>query len=238
MWDARCASSATSACSSARTRRSARRSTTGASRRRAGHVQVSAPQWKTLRISATRSRSRRRTAPAALCASRSARRRTRPIPRHKAIDMVPQPPLRERSAQLGFLLDAAGARSHEAAQAAVKRIAAPAAAVRVLRCVRRLRRDAVPQAADAALRRPRGHRERHRLFVDLRRQSADNSVHRRRQGRGPAWANSLFEDNAEFGLGMRLAVDAAAPTCRALVTTCARDRGRACRAILARDQSS
>lgn len=26
-------------------------------------------------------------------------------------------------------------------------------------------------------------------------------------GRGPAWANSLFEDNAEFGLGMRLAVN-------------------------------
>ena len=29
-----------------------------------------------------------------------------------------------------------------------------------------------------------------------------------RKGRGPAWANSLFEDNAEFGFGMRLAVDA------------------------------
>jgi len=29
-----------------------------------------------------------------------------------------------------------------------------------------------------------------------------------REGRGPAWANSLFEDNAEFGLGMRLALDA------------------------------
>ncbi len=28
-----------------------------------------------------------------------------------------------------------------------------------------------------------------------------------KQGRGPAWSNSLFEDNAEFGLGMRLAVD-------------------------------
>jgi len=27
------------------------------------------------------------------------------------------------------------------------------------------------------------------------------------QGRGPAWANSLFEDNAEFGLGMTFAVD-------------------------------
>ncbi len=25
--------------------------------------------------------------------------------------------------------------------------------------------------------------------------------------RGPAWANSLFEDNAEFGLGFRLSVD-------------------------------
>jgi len=27
------------------------------------------------------------------------------------------------------------------------------------------------------------------------------------EGRGPSWANSLFEDNAEFGLGFRLAVD-------------------------------
>jgi pyruvate-ferredoxin/flavodoxin oxidoreductase len=28
-----------------------------------------------------------------------------------------------------------------------------------------------------------------------------------KEGRGPAWSNSLFEDNAEFGLGMRLTVD-------------------------------
>ncbi len=28
-----------------------------------------------------------------------------------------------------------------------------------------------------------------------------------KQGHGPAWANSLFEDNAEFGLGMKLAID-------------------------------
>ncbi len=27
------------------------------------------------------------------------------------------------------------------------------------------------------------------------------------KGRGPAWANSLFEDNAEFGMGMRLTLD-------------------------------
>ena len=29
-----------------------------------------------------------------------------------------------------------------------------------------------------------------------------------RDGRGPAWSNSLFEDNAEFGFGFRLAIDA------------------------------
>jgi pyruvate-ferredoxin/flavodoxin oxidoreductase len=28
-----------------------------------------------------------------------------------------------------------------------------------------------------------------------------------KEGRGPAWANSLFEDNAEFGFGMRTALD-------------------------------
>jgi pyruvate-ferredoxin/flavodoxin oxidoreductase len=27
------------------------------------------------------------------------------------------------------------------------------------------------------------------------------------EGRGPTWSNSLFEDNAEFGLGMRIAID-------------------------------
>jgi pyruvate-ferredoxin/flavodoxin oxidoreductase len=36
-------------------------------------------------------------------------------------------------------------------------------------------------------------------------------------GRGPAWANSLFEDNAEFGLGLLLAVEQRAKTARELV---------------------
>jgi len=36
-------------------------------------------------------------------------------------------------------------------------------------------------------------------------------------GRGPAWNNSLFEDNAEFGLGMRLALDAQDDHARRLV---------------------
>jgi pyruvate-ferredoxin/flavodoxin oxidoreductase len=36
-------------------------------------------------------------------------------------------------------------------------------------------------------------------------------------GQGPAWANSLFEDNAEFGLGMRLAIDAQKSLAESLV---------------------
>jgi pyruvate-ferredoxin/flavodoxin oxidoreductase len=36
-------------------------------------------------------------------------------------------------------------------------------------------------------------------------------------GRGPAWSNSLFEDNAEFGLGIRLATDKQAEYARELV---------------------
>ena len=38
-----------------------------------------------------------------------------------------------------------------------------------------------------------------------------------RCGRGPAWANSLFEDNAEFGLGFRLALDSQEQQSRALL---------------------
>jgi pyruvate-ferredoxin/flavodoxin oxidoreductase len=38
-----------------------------------------------------------------------------------------------------------------------------------------------------------------------------------RDGRGPAWSNSLFEDNAEFGFGFRLALDAHVAAARGLV---------------------
>jgi len=40
----------------------------------------------------------------------------------------------------------------------------------------------------------------------------------RADGRGPAWSNSLFEDNAEFGYGMRLAVDKFSEAARELLT--------------------
>ncbi|MDD5717563.1 MAG: pyruvate:ferredoxin (flavodoxin) oxidoreductase [Sulfuricurvum sp.] len=38
------------------------------------------------------------------------------------------------------------------------------------------------------------------------------------EGRGPAWSNSLFEDNAEFGLGFRLAIDNHTEYARTLLT--------------------
>ena len=40
----------------------------------------------------------------------------------------------------------------------------------------------------------------------------------REDGRGPSWSNSLFEDNAEFGFGMRLAVDKFTVFARELAT--------------------
>jgi pyruvate-ferredoxin/flavodoxin oxidoreductase len=46
-----------------------------------------------------------------------------------------------------------------------------------------------------------------------------------RCGRGPAWANSLFEDNAEFGLGFRLANSAQERVARSLLTPLAADIG-------------
>ena len=42
-----------------------------------------------------------------------------------------------------------------------------------------------------------------------------------KEGRGPAWANSLFEDNAEFGLGMRLAITKHSRQAMDLLDACA-----------------
>jgi pyruvate-ferredoxin/flavodoxin oxidoreductase len=45
------------------------------------------------------------------------------------------------------------------------------------------------------------------------------------EGRGPAWANSLFEDNAEFGLGIRVALDKQNEIARELVQKLAGEIG-------------
>ncbi|MCC6380953.1 MAG: pyruvate:ferredoxin (flavodoxin) oxidoreductase [Dehalococcoidia bacterium] len=58
-------------------------------------------------------------------------------------------------------------------------------------------------------------------------------------GRGPSWSNSLFEDNAEFGLGMRLAVDKQNEYARELVWRMASALGEnLAKGILEADQSS
>jgi len=59
------------------------------------------------------------------------------------------------------------------------------------------------------------------------------------EGRGPAWSNSLFEDNAEFGLGIRIAYDKQAEHARELLETLKAGVGPAlCAAILDADQRS
>ena len=57
-------------------------------------------------------------------------------------------------------------------------------------------------------------------------------------GRGPSWSNSLFEDNAEFGFGMRLAVDQQNEMARGLLTELAPQIGGLAGEILDADQSN
>ncbi len=59
-----------------------------------------------------------------------------------------------------------------------------------------------------------------------------------RDGRGPAWANSLFEDNAEFGLGMRIALDKQAEYARELVSRLGAAIGALGPELLGPDQST
>jgi len=59
------------------------------------------------------------------------------------------------------------------------------------------------------------------------------------QGRGPAWANSLFEDNAEFGFGMRIALDQQKEFAELLVTRLASEiGGELAKALLGPKQNS
>lgn len=46
------------------------------------------------------------------------------------------------------------------------------------------------------------------------------------QGRGPTWSNSLFEDNAEFGMGFRLTIDKHKEYCGELLTKLSDDIGK------------
>jgi pyruvate-ferredoxin/flavodoxin oxidoreductase len=60
-----------------------------------------------------------------------------------------------------------------------------------------------------------------------------------REGRGPAWSNSLFEDNAEFGLGMRISLDHQREFARSMVERLRFEIGDALSsALLTTDQST
>jgi pyruvate-ferredoxin/flavodoxin oxidoreductase len=59
------------------------------------------------------------------------------------------------------------------------------------------------------------------------------------EGRGPAWSNSLFEDNAEFGLGMRLSIDKQTEYAKELLKKLAPTVGdEIVKALLEADQST
>ena len=99
-------------------------------------------------------------------------------PKHKAHRHAPAgAAARGRARQLRVLPESARDADHGAAEGRPQVLAVPGAALRVLGRVRGLRRDAVPQAADAAVRGPDPHLERDRLLVNLRRQPADGAVH-------------------------------------------------------------
>src|SRR6058998_1699789 len=59
-----------------------------------------------------------------------------------------------------------------------------------------------------------------------------------KEGRGPSWSNSLFEDNAEFGLGFRLTIDKHTEMARELLRKLSTQAGEElCSALLNADQS-
>ena len=58
------------------------------------------------------------------------------------------------------------------------------------------------------------------------------------KGHGPAWANSLFEDNAEFGLGMRISIDHEEVTAKTLLESMKAELGEVAEKILSNPQSN
>ncbi len=59
-----------------------------------------------------------------------------------------------------------------------------------------------------------------------------------KDGRGPTWSNSLFEDNAEFGLGMRLTLDKQNEYAQFLLKGMAAELGSLAEELLSADQSN
>jgi len=130
-------------------------------------------------------------------------------PRHKAIDMQPQAPLRQRErAAYRFFLDLP-----ELDRSALPRLDA--------KCAQFLQPLFEYSGACAGCGETPYLKLLTQLFGDrllIANATGCSSIYGGnlpttpysvdRAGRGPAWSNSLFEDNAEFGFGLRLALDA------------------------------
>ena len=135
------------------------------------------PSGASSRTASTRCRSPWKIAPAASSASRSARPRTsRPS--------GARPSTWSRNCRSANRVRATGTSSQSCpkhsmsirSSGTTSRMCSSAAALRVLRRVRRLWRDAVSQADQPALRRALRHRQRHGLLQHLRRQPADDAL--------------------------------------------------------------
>ena len=94
-------------------------------------------------------------------------------------------PPRSRAGQLRFLPRDPRDRPQAGQVRGGQGLATAPAALRVLRRLPRLRRDALSQADESALRRPRHDRQRHRLLIDLRRQPAHDALRPEQAGQGP-----------------------------------------------------
>ncbi len=105
--------------------------------------------------------------------------------RHKAINMSPAARTpRRRTCVVGLLPHHPRDRPRRAPPRLGEGFPGAAAAVRVLGCLRRLRRNAVHQARHPVVRRPDDRGQRHRMLVDLRCQPADHPVCHERRGAG------------------------------------------------------
>ena len=230
------ASSATSACWSVRTRPSGPRSTNG------GPLAGAPPTFKSVPYKGLEFKGWKYTIQVApedctgcnLCVM-VCPAKDKTNPRHKAIDMHPQAPLRDAEREnYAFFLDLPDTARVDLPKSTSRRRSSSS------RC------SSTPGRAPAAARRRTSSCSRSSSATALLMANATgcSSIYggnlpttpytTNRDGRGPAWSNSLFEDNAEFGLGLRLGVDSHARAARALVRIHGRADRRAPRRRAAR----
>ena len=87
-----------------------------------------------------------------------------------ALEMAPQPPLRQAERMnYEFFLNLPEVDRRTVKTVQRQRVSVPAAALRILRGMRRMRRNAVPEAGVSVIRRPHDRGQRDRLLIDLRR---------------------------------------------------------------------